>query len=328
MKILYGINGTGQGHVIRSEQIIDTLKREHQVDILLSGQGNPINLKHPIKYNFQGLTFILKKGKVDWIKTFWQNSIRQLLNDITMLDLSEYDLIISDFEPITSWKALFKRKPCVQFSRQASFNFSETPRPFFKNRLAELFMKLYCPSKCKIGVHYQAYNNSMVPPMIRQEIVEAKVENKGHITVYLSAYSLKQLRKVFIKIPSIEFQVFSPQCSKQYKDENIEFFPVSKEVFLNSLISCAGVICGAGFGLPAECLYLQKKLFAIPIKNQYEQECNGVALSRLGATVRNNLNHFAVSLWVESNFKPESLNRSTPQEVAKKIIKLYEDQLS
>jgi hypothetical protein len=37
-------------------------------------------------------------------------------------------------------------------------------------------------------------------------------------------------------------------------------------------------LCNAGFETPAEALFMDKKLFVIPIHNQYEQECNACAL--------------------------------------------------
>jgi uncharacterized protein (TIGR00661 family) len=44
-------------------------------------------------------------------------------------------------------------------------------------------------------------------------------------------------------------------------------------------------LCGAGFEGPAEALYLGKKLLAIPMHTQYEQQCNAAALADLGVPV-------------------------------------------
>jgi uncharacterized protein (TIGR00661 family) len=54
---------------------------------------------------------------------------------------------------------------------------------------------------------------------------------------------------------------------------------------VKSLVSCEGFLGGAGFDAPAEALYLGKKLLVIPMKGQYEQDCNAEALSRLGIPV-------------------------------------------
>jgi predicted glycosyltransferase len=45
------------------------------------------------------------------------------------------------------------------------------------------------------------------------------------------------------------------------------------------------VLCGAGFATPAEALFLKKKLMVVPMKGQYEQQCNAAALEQLGVKV-------------------------------------------
>ena len=63
MKILYAIQGTGNGHLSRARDIIPVLKRIGEVDILISGKQADIGLPFPIKYKMHGLGFIFgKKG--------------------------------------------------------------------------------------------------------------------------------------------------------------------------------------------------------------------------------------------------------------------------
>ena len=45
------------------------------------------------------------------------------------------------------------------------------------------------------------------------------------------------------------------------------------------------MLCGAGFETPAEALFLKKKLMVIPMKGQYEQQCNAAALKEMGVPV-------------------------------------------
>ena len=65
--------------------------------------------------------------------------------------------------------------------------------------------------------------------------------------------------------------------------------PVHNERFINSLLSSKGVLCGAGFETPAEALFLKKKLMVIPMKGQYEQQCNAAALKKMGVPVLKSL---------------------------------------
>ena len=67
--------------------------------------------------------------------------------------------------------------------------------------------------------------------------------------------------------------------------------PVDKTLFNKSLVHCTGIITGAGFETPAEALHLEKKLMCIPIRGQYEQQCNAASLKEIGVYVLNNLKH-------------------------------------
>jgi uncharacterized protein (TIGR00661 family) len=48
------------------------------------------------------------------------------------------------------------------------------------------------------------------------------------------------------------------------------------------LATCRGLLTGAGFESPAEAMYLNKKVFVIPIEGQYEQLCNACSLQDFG----------------------------------------------
>ena len=68
--------------------------------------------------------------------------------------------------------------------------------------------------------------------------------------------------------------------------------------------SAKGVICGAGFATPTEALYLRKKLLVIPMKNQYEQQCNAVTLKEMGVTVVKKLSKKQlpkIEKWINTN---------------------------
>ena len=106
-----------------------------------------------------------------------------------------------------------------------------------------------------------------------------------HYTVYLPAYDDKKIIKTLKEIKNVEWEVFSKHTKKTYAEKNIRICPISNSAFIKSLISCTGVLCGAGFETPAEALFLKKKLLVIPMKGQYEQQCNAAALAEMGVPV-------------------------------------------
>jgi hypothetical protein len=81
MKILYAFNGTGYGHASRAMSILPLLKH-YDVDILVSGEMNPIDIGQNIKYRLKGFTFVYNNGKLDYWRTFRQLNIFQFIKDI------------------------------------------------------------------------------------------------------------------------------------------------------------------------------------------------------------------------------------------------------
>ncbi len=71
MKILYAIQGTGNGHISRARDIIPILARKGELDILISGTEADVELPFSVKYKFKGLSFVFgKKGGVDLMATY------------------------------------------------------------------------------------------------------------------------------------------------------------------------------------------------------------------------------------------------------------------
>jgi uncharacterized protein (TIGR00661 family) len=95
--------------------------------------------------------------------------------------------------------------------------------------------------------------------------------------------------------------VFSKFTKEKTTYGNVDFHPIDNETFTQSFANCDGVLCGAGFELPAEAMYLQKKLLVIPMIGQYEQHCNAEAAKKMGATMIDGLNllhHRTINLWL------------------------------
>src|SRR5690606_21367903 len=120
MKILYAIQGTGNGHLSRARDIIPILQKKGTVDILISGIQADIILPFPIKYRFYGLSFIFgKKGGVDILETLKKGDLKKLIMEIRQLPIEEYDLVINDFEPVSAWACFLRGKKCISLSHQS-----------------------------------------------------------------------------------------------------------------------------------------------------------------------------------------------------------------
>src|ERR1700712_4806476 len=130
MKILYAIQGTGNGHLSRSMDIVPLLQHMAEVDVLVSGNQGDLKLPFPVKYKFHGMGFVFgKNGGVDLWKSFYKSNFRKFLKEINNLPVEDYDLVISDFEPVSAWACYLKNKPCIGLSHQAAVLAAEVPQP-------------------------------------------------------------------------------------------------------------------------------------------------------------------------------------------------------
>ncbi len=309
MKVLYAIQGTGNGHVSRANEIIPLLQQKCDLDIMLSGVQADVGINFPVSFRNKGLSFIFgKKGGVDFYKTLQQLQSKRVLKEIKSLPVEDYDLVINDFEPISAWACKVKQVPCISMSHQYAVLHKDAPRPAKFDPLALLILRHYAPCKTGVGFHFKKYGDTIFTPVIRSEIRNADVSGKGHYTVYLPAYDDKKIVGFLSKFRDVEWQVFSKHTKRIYREKNCSIQPVNAALFTESFISCEGILCGAGFETPAEALYMKKKVLVIPMKQQYEQHCNAAGAAELGVPVIKSLKkkHIQkVETWLNSKQRIE-----------------------
>lgn len=282
MKIFYAVQATGNGHISRAMQLLPHLQHYGTVDIFLSGGNSTLSLDAPVKYRSKGLSLYYNcNGGLD----YWQlaKSIQplRLRQEIRDLPVEKYDLVINDFEHITAAACAKKRIPSVNFGHQASFQSANTPRPEKRNATGEWVLKNYAKADHYVGLHFQPYDDFIFTPVIKKEIIGAEPTDQNYVTVYLPSYCEPQLKKIFSAFPDFQFQIFSRQTQQPKTEGNITFIPVSNQLFTRSLVHCTGIITGGGFETSAEALHLGKKIISIPIRAQYEQQCNAAALEQM-----------------------------------------------
>ena len=100
MKILYGVQGTGNGHITRSSLLIPILRdMGHEVEVIISGRNKAnffdIEILKPFEIK-KGITFITSKGEVKIFKTALDLRVIEFIKDVRGRDLNNIDLVISD----------------------------------------------------------------------------------------------------------------------------------------------------------------------------------------------------------------------------------------
>ena len=303
MKVLYAIQTTGNGHICRAKEMIPYLERRFQFDVILSGPKNQLDLGYPIKNHFQGLTlYYTDSGAIHWIKTLFKNNFIRFVKDVLSLPIHEYDLVISDFEPVASWASKIRGVLCFGISNQISLWQKKVPKPEKKYTSVVKCLKYFAPSDCEYGIHYQKFDKRIYAPILRSKVRTLVPATGGGIVVYLPAYHRNVIQTFLSDFPFVTWHVFTATVQSTTQQGTLFLHPIDEDNYLKRLAQADGVITHAGFTTTAEALFLKKPLLVIPIRGQIEQQYNAAALKKLGVCVLKQLtasNSEAIADWLQ-----------------------------
>jgi len=307
MKILYGINATGNGHISRARIIIAELKkRGHDISCIISGRNDdslydieefkPFVLK-------KGFTFSKKDGKIKYLRTLFNIDLIQFVKDIKSID-EQFDLVITDFEPVSAYFSRIKNIPAFGIGHQYSF-YKNIPMTVKMRFTRILFPYIYTPIKNVIPSHFSHFNQHILPPFLSKIITNHKLKanSKDNVLVYLA---WEELEKMIALLNQIEKKHFIYYCDIQNEKvvKNVTLKPFSENGFKNDLIENKYLITNAGFQLPAEALFIGKKILCKPLEGQPEQEHNAKILNDLGyATISKTIDINSINNWLHSSKK-------------------------
>jgi uncharacterized protein (TIGR00661 family) len=302
MKIFYGVNGTGNGHITRARVMAKELALAGiEVQFMFSGRDKSEYFDMEIFGNAwyrNGLTFAIDSGKINKWKTIKQLNLLQFFIDVTKLNLCEFDLVITDYEPITSLAASRRNIKTIGIGHQYAFNHNI---PVVSgNKISKFIMKHYAPASIGLGMHWHHFGNkAILPPIIEVDKSET-IENK--IIVYLPFEDSNFVIDLLSPFNNYEFFVFGSKSTRSDVPEHVHLLKASREEFKNHLSSSDGVICNSGFELVSEALTLGKKILVKPVHGQMEQESNALALRELRfGSAFSNIDHSIIRTWLTYN---------------------------
>jgi len=301
LKILYGVQGTGNGHIARARAMSEAFKdTEADVQFLFSGRdaNKYFSMESFGEYQIRrGLTFSINQGKVDYVKTALNNSLIQMVREVRELDLSDYDLILNDFEPVSAWAAKRQNKSVISISHQNAFRYPVPHKG--ANWLDKQIMRNFAPAEHNLGLHWYHFDQPILPPIVHT--VEAQdMLNQDFILVYLPFEDVEQVCELLFRFVNHSFICYHPNVIESEVIENVELRPLCHTSFQYHLHRCAGVIANGGFELPSEALTLGKKLLLKPLMGQFEQQSNVATLETLGlASAMEFLDAAAVRKWLD-----------------------------
>lgn len=302
MRILYGVVGEGMGHATRSRVTLTHLAEQgHTVKVVVSGKAHGFlvdafsGVDNVTIEEIAGLRLVYDENEVKV-----RESIASNLSEATegfRRNVTAYQNLVGDFQAeavlsdFESWAWYYGRKhriPVISVDNMQVINRCAhdrfvTDSRSFDFRLARLAVKAKVPG-C---YHYLVSSfffppvrkprTSLIPPILRPEILEAERGPGDHILVY--QHGVEQRLPLLRKAP-FSFRVYG--ANKDEVHGNVALRPFSQQGFIDDLRTARAVVAGGGFSLMCECVHLGVPLLALPIEGQYEQELNARYLQKLG----------------------------------------------
>lgn len=295
-RIFYGVCGEGMGHAIRSGVIIDHLLLNHNVTIFASDRAYQyLASKYDDVYEIEGFNTVYEANEVKNRRTFVKN-IKDIPQDLghnlrlmyNVAKKSKPDLIISDFEFYSNLLSKIIRVPLLSLDNMHVITQCETDvpekyggdrfraanvvrsfiqRPRYYLITSYFFPSIKNPQKVK-----------MFPPILREKVLNLKPSKGEHVLVYQTSDSNLKLLEVLNEFDD-EFIIYG--YHKEEKSGNLTFKNFNEDEFFEDLASARAIITNGGFSLISEALYLEKPIYSIPVKKQFEQILNALYLDKL-----------------------------------------------
>ena len=301
MKLLYGVQGTGNGHISRARMMAKHLAKAN-IDVQFLFSGRPFDQYFDMEVfgDFElrhGLSFATANGRISALNTVLQAKPLQFIRDVKALNLDNFDAVVTDFEPVSAWAGRLKNKPVIGIGHQYAFGYPGVPQQGvdFNNRL---IMRYFAPVKHRIGLHWSHFNAAIVPPIINPEEKILPPAQPPHFVVYLPFEDQTKVTRTLQNLTGFRFFQYSPEL-QDTELGNVSLRRTNLHGFKKDLCSAQGVICNAGFELVSECLHMGLPALAKPVEGQSEQLGNAAALEQLQlASVMYHFDQDAIEDWL------------------------------
>ncbi len=301
----------------------------HDVHCLLTGRESAafadpaIRASHTLLAGFTGSA---AGGRVRLLRTVSELRPARFVRDVRGFDASGFDLVLTDYEPVSAWIALRSGLPSVgvghlyAFQRPLRLPGWTEPARILLGRAGSV----YTPVRTAVGLHWHRFGGASLPPTISPDLVaaaEAAPPPAGPggdrpVLVYLPAESEESVLGLLSAVPRQRFVVYRP-VPASVDHGNVTIRPYHRAAFVSDLVASCGVITHAGFSLVSEALHLGRRLLVRPIGWHPEQYLNGRALLSLGlATVTDRLTRKCVEYWLDT---PEPAPMNYP-DVTRRLV--------
>jgi uncharacterized protein (TIGR00661 family) len=294
------------GHATRSRVVIEhLLSAGHSVRAVVSGRAHTflkqrfagrdnmsVDEIHGLHMNYEDNAV----DKSESFKTNLKDAPQGLLKNIEVYrqlvtkDGFEPDIVVSDFESWAYFYGKNHRLPILSIDNMQILNrcahtdeVTDHRRADF--RVAKAAVKVKLPGCYHYLVSSFFYppvrkkRTTLVPPILRPEILAARREPGEHVLVYQTAASNEALVPTLQKLP-YNFRVYG--LGREADLGNVKLRAFSETGFVDDLRTARAVIAGGGYSLMGEAVHLRVPMLTVPLVGQFEQELNARYLQALG----------------------------------------------
>ncbi|MES1244573.1 MAG: glycosyltransferase family protein [Acidobacteriota bacterium] len=302
IKILYGVVGEGMGHAMRSRVVLEHLLAQgHEIEIMASSRGADfLAARFRGVRRIHGFHIVYEENRMKLAATVRSNVVSTAATlpanvsaYFELVDQFEPEVVVSDFE---SWTYLYGKLhdlPVISVDNNQMLSRCDHPpevtRPVLDFRLAQLFVRgklpfchhyvvstFFFPGACK-------RRTTLVPPILRPEILAARSTPGDHLLVYQTAEGNTGLARTLAGT-GMECRIYGMRrgIQEEQVEGNLRYRPFDEAGFIADLASARAVIGGGSFTVMGEAVYLRKPMLSVPVGGQFEQVLNARWLERLG----------------------------------------------
>jgi uncharacterized protein (TIGR00661 family) len=279
----------------------------------------------PDVVKIQGLTITYRQGamarEVSLLRNVLLSPSMMLQNATAYIeDVRHFDpkVVISDFDSYAFFFAKRFGLPLVSIDNQQIIHKCKHTKAITKGikadyRATRAFVKAKLPG-CDHYVITSFFDPpirskfegrvTIVPPILRREILEATPTMGNHVLVYQTSTSDKSLLRELHRLASQKFVVYG--LRRDAVQENCVIKNFSEQGFVRDLASARAVVTNGGLSLIHEAIFLGKPIFSVPVRHQFEQEMNARYLEEYGyglAAPRTDADLLATFLGQEARYR-------------------------
>lgn len=303
MRILYGVVGEGMGHAIRSRVIIDHLMKEegHEIEVVVSGRAHDVLQSYfPEVHRIWGLSMTYRDNQFKMIRSAVENTKealtglpRNIRRYFEVTKDFQPDCVISDFE---SWAYLYGKRhrlPVISVDNIQMVNRCRHDDALMERHERDFSVtRNFVKGKLPGCDHYyittffypevRKKRTTLVPPVLRPDILNAETSEGSHILMYLTSASAEHFLEILHQTEHT-YRVYGMRrdLTEKVVEGNVTLCPFDEKVFVDDLASSQAVIANGGFTLLSEAVHLHKPVLSIPVRSQFEQVMNGHYLEKL-----------------------------------------------